>query len=187
VSPPEFGSTAHFGALATLSGNYTGGEIRVLGATDWSAAVWDNGTKTLSINGSADVSGGNVNMVSGTTLFVGDSATLGSGNFSGTFASNGTMAFGSSANQTLGGAISGAGSLTKSGVGTLTLTSPAGHTGGTTVNAGTLRLQANGGNGILPGTLTVNPGGTVETTGDGTGLGFKRAAPGHAQHQRRGR
>jgi fibronectin-binding autotransporter adhesin len=166
------GSTAHFLALATLTGSFTGGEIRVLGATDWSAAAWDNGTKTLSINGSSDVSGGNVNMVSGTTLSVGGSATLGGGNFSGTFASNGTLAFGSSANQTLGGAISGAGSLTKSGTGVLTITSPSVHNGGTTVNAGTLQLQANGGNGILPGTLTVNAGGTVETTGDGTGLGF---------------
>ena len=166
------GSTAHFLALATLAGNYTGGEIRVTDGTDWSAAAWDNGTKTLSINGSSDVSGGRVALVSGTTLSVGDSATLGGGNFTGTFANNGTMAFGTSANQTLGGAINGSGSLTKSGTGTLTLTAPAGYTGGTTVNAGTLRLEANGGNGILPGTLNVNPGGTVETTGDGTGLGF---------------
>ena len=166
------GSTAHFLALATLTGNYTGGEIRVTDGTDWSAAAWSNGTKTLAINGSSDVSGGRVTMVAGTTLSVGDSATLGGGNFTGTFANNGTMAFGSSANQTLGGAINGSGSLTKSGTGTLTLTAPAGYTGGTTVNEGTLRLQANDGNGILPGTLNVNPGGTVETTGDGTGLGF---------------
>ena len=62
--------------------------------------------------------------------------------------------------------------LTKIGAGTLELTANSSHTGGTTVNAGALRLAAYGGNGRVSGVLTVNSGATLETTGDGTGLGY---------------
>gem|GEM_PF-1756553 len=62
--------------------------------------------------------------------------------------------------------------LIKTGNGTLALTGTNTYAAGTTVNAGTLQLTANGGNCPIIGTLTVNPGGTVVTTGDGTGLGF---------------
>ena len=63
--------------------------------------------------------------------------------------------------------------LTKVGAGTLVLTAVNAHTGGTTVNAGTLSLAGNDGYGRLRGTLTINAGGTVVTTGDGTGLGYR--------------
>jgi len=62
--------------------------------------------------------------------------------------------------------------LTKVGNGTLVLTTDNTYTGGTTVNAGTLSVAGNGGWGRLRGTLTVNAGGTVTTTGDGTGFGY---------------
>ncbi len=61
--------------------------------------------------------------------------------------------------------------LTKTGPGTMTLTGTNTYTGGTTVNGGTLSLSSNGGNCAIKGVLTVNAGGTVVTTGDGTGLG----------------
>ena len=43
------GTTAHLTGTATLTGNATGPEIRVLEATDWSLATYDSGTKTLSL------------------------------------------------------------------------------------------------------------------------------------------
>ena len=67
----------------------------------------------------------------------------------------------------------GASRLTKTGVGKLTLTGFSLYTGGTTVNEGTLELQANGGWGNLRGSLAVNAGGAVVCTGDGTGFGWQ--------------
>ena len=67
---------------------------------------------------------------------------------------------------------SGSFSLTKVGAGTLRLTAVNTYSGGTTVNQGTLSLDSNGGTGRIQGALTVNAGGTVETSGDGTGLGW---------------
>ncbi|TWS93424.1 autotransporter domain-containing protein, partial [Reyranella sp. CPCC 100927] len=58
------------------------------------------------------------------------------------------------------GTITGAGSLIKSGASTWTFGGTASHTGGTTVNAGTLRV-----NGTVGGTVTVNTGGTLGGTG----------------------
>ena len=66
------------------------------------------------------------------------------------------------------------GALNKYGSGTLTLSGTNSYSGGTTVNAGTLQLEANGGNCPIRGILTVNRATTVVTTGDGTGLGFNR-------------
>jgi len=134
-------SQAHFTYGATLTGSYNPGEIRVIGGTDWSAATWDNGSKTLTVAGTSDVSGGNVTMVTDTTLSMMDDATLGGGNFSGTFANNGSLILGSSADQTLAGAISGSGSVT--------------------VNAGTLNLTKANDNLTTSGGLTINNGGTV--------------------------
>lgn len=62
--------------------------------------------------------------------------------------------------------------LTKVGAGTLVLTAVSDYAGGTTVNAGRLLLPNNGGFSRIRGALTVNAGATVETTGDGTGLGY---------------
>jgi autotransporter-associated beta strand protein len=66
----------------------------------------------------------------------------------------------------------GAGTLTKNGAGKLTLVWSE-HSGGTTVNAGTLEYVANSGYSLLRNGLTVNAGGTVSVLGDGTGLGWQ--------------
>ena len=65
--------------------------------------------------------------------------------------------------------------LVKTGAGTLRLTAANGFTGGTTVDAGKLQLEAYGGVGRIRGALSINTNGVVETTGDGTGLGWDEA------------
>ncbi len=66
----------------------------------------------------------------------------------------------------------GEGTLTKDGLGKLTLNWSE-HSGGTTVNAGTLEYAPGGGWSLLRNLLTVNAGGTVSILGDGTGLGWQ--------------
>jgi fibronectin-binding autotransporter adhesin len=75
----------------------------------------------------------------------------------------------------IAGVISGSGSLTKSGTGMLTLSGNHTYTGGTTVNAGILKLNdtyANAGYGVIMGTLTINQNGTVQLAGSPGALGW---------------
>ncbi len=62
--------------------------------------------------------------------------------------------------------------LVKDGSGTLTLNTISAHSGGTTVNGGTLAIASYNGNSGVKGTLVVNAGSTVTVAGDGTGLGY---------------
>ncbi len=62
--------------------------------------------------------------------------------------------------------------LNKTGAGTLKITKVSTYTGPTTVEEGTLSLDATGGSGRIRGSLTIGQNGVVETTGDGTGLGW---------------
>lgn len=66
----------------------------------------------------------------------------------------------------LGASAANAGSVVKNGAGTLTLSARNTFTGGTTVNAGTLNLNAGDGanSGAILGTLTVKSGATAVTT-----------------------
>jgi autotransporter-associated beta strand protein len=63
--------------------------------------------------------------------------------------------------------------LTKVGAGRLVLTQENTYTGGTIVDAGVLSVAGSAGRGRLRGALTVNAAGTVEVTGDGSGLGYQ--------------
>ena len=72
------------------------------------------------------------------------------------------------ASTTYSGAISGSGSLTKAGGGILTLSTAINtYSGGTIVNGGTLAFATvpSGGSGNIVGSLTINPGATVNESG----------------------
>jgi autotransporter-associated beta strand protein len=159
------GSTAHFNGPAVLTGNATTGTITIGGATDWSAAVFNSGTTTLSISGTSNVTGGGGAVRAGGTLAVTDSATLGGGSFAGRFANAGTLAFGSSVDQILSGAISGSGSLTKSGAGTLTLSAANSYGGGTSATAGILKAGNNSAFGASGAAISVGSGATLDING----------------------
>jgi len=160
------GSQAHFNVAPTLTGNATTGLVRVLGGTDWSAASWDNGSSTLSVAGSSNVSGGNITIRSGATLSVADSATLSSGNFTGSIVNSGSLVFGSSANQTIDATkLSGSSGsvVTKTGAGTLTLTNDSAIAAGTwNINSGSVSMVGyfSGANlNVAGGSLNINRNG----------------------------
>ena len=142
------GSQAHFNAPATLSGGFSGGEVRVLNAINWSAASYDNVSNTLSVSGSGNVTGGDVVLSAGTTLALSDDATLDGGSSTGLFVNGGTLSFGSSADQTLSGTIRGNGVLNKSGSGTLTLAGDNLYGGVTNIIGGTLLATSNSALGV---------------------------------------
>jgi autotransporter-associated beta strand protein len=107
---------------------------------------------------------GNLTIAAGTTVQLGNNDALGALP-SGTVTDNGALVFNRSDTAlAVGSVISGAGSVTNNGSGTVTLNVAQTYTGGTTVNAGTLKLGIGGGTGTLRGTLNINPGATVNLT-----------------------
>lgn len=70
-----------------------------------------------------------------------------------------------------GNIIAGGGSLTKDGGSTLSIASNQAYTGGTTINNGVVELTGGGGgSGVIRGTVTINPLGTLRlSVGDATG------------------
>jgi fibronectin-binding autotransporter adhesin len=138
-------STLHVGSGGITA---SGGDIQVkFSATDFAATVNLGGNFTATGNvtfSNANYAGASVNVVNLTGSRIFDIAT-------------GTTT-------TVAPDFGGTGSLTKSGNGTLTLnlSSTAAHGGGTTVSAGTLRV-----NGAVSGAVSVN-GATAVLTGTGT-------------------
>lgn len=117
------------------------------------------GVGTLTLVGDNTYTG--VSTISVGTLQIGNGGTTGS--ILGNVTNNATLVFNRGDAWTYNGVISGTGNLVKTGGGALTLSGFNTFTGGTTVNAGTLKLTAGGGIGTIRGALTINPGTTVES------------------------
>ena len=142
-------------AAQTLSGVISGG-----------GALVQNGPGTLTLTG-VNTYGGNTTVSAG-NLTIGGAGQLGSGAYSANIADNGTFTYNSTAAQTLSGVISGTGVLVKSAASTLTLSGANLYSGGTTISAGTLSVNAIADSGTSAignaGTLTLS-GGKLTYTG----------------------
>ena len=115
------------------------------------------GAGTLILTGSSTYTGGTT--ITGGTLQLGDGGPNGS--IVGNVTNNGTFAINRSDTFTFGGVISGSGAFQQNGTGTTVFTAANTYTGGTIINAGTLRLGPDGS--LAPtGALTVNTGGTFD-------------------------
>ncbi|MCW1925732.1 autotransporter-associated beta strand repeat-containing protein [Luteolibacter arcticus] len=143
------------------------------GAGTWNTAVvnWSDGlADVLWPNTNADIAIFGANNGAAGTIAVGTVTANGitfNAAGSGSYAlSGGTITFGgttptitANVDASIGSQLSGGAGLTKEGTGILTLSSATNnYTGGTTVNAGTLRITATA---ALQGATTVNPSGTL--------------------------
>ncbi|WP_277622886.1 autotransporter-associated beta strand repeat-containing protein, partial [Variovorax sp. B4] len=170
-------------------GFQTDADLTATGSISGTGSVTKTGAGTLTLAG-ANTYAGTTTLSAGTlragaanafnaasAVTLGGGATLDLNNFSQTIGSlagfgfvalgTGTLtAGGDNTSTTFSGVMSGNGGLIKIGTGTLTLDRDNTHTGGVTINAGTVRLD-NGfrGLGADTATATVNSGGTLDLGG----------------------
>ena len=150
------------GILALTGNNSYGGATMINGGLINFAAANNFGTGTITVNG------GGLQWATGNTADISARfAPLGANGA--TFDTNGN-------NVVLGSALTGPGSLTKQGAGTLSLAGPNSYSGGTTVNAGILRL-ASGASLAAGSALTLN-GGTFDLNGNNQAVGALSGAGG---------
>ena len=120
------------------------------------------GTGTLTLTGANTYTGGTV--ISGGTLQIGNGRAAGS--ILGDVTNNGVLAFNRSDAFTMAGAISGTGAVVQAGSGTLYLTGANTYSGGSSITAGTLRVDA--ASALGSGGLTVGAAGTFRASGSFT-------------------
>jgi fibronectin-binding autotransporter adhesin len=163
--------------LTTTDGGITvtgGGTLTLTATNTYTGQTQVQGATTLRLSGATSLRESTLNLTSGTVQFVNHT----SGTFGGLAGTQGfalandlgqayTLNVGRNhENTSFSGVLSGSGSLVKSGTGALTLTGNSTYTGGTTVNTGTLELGgADSNTGRIRGSLTINAGATVRTTG----------------------
>ena len=151
------GANTFTGGLTLNAGTVSLGNTGALNSTagfENTVTFGSGSTGTLSLNGNnATIAGLNTNATPGTTFVKNGSAS-----------NNATLTIGNStnANSTFAGTIqngsTGTLAINKAGTGTLTLTNANTYTGGTTLNAGTIKLS---GSGALAGGTVAIGGGTL--------------------------
>ncbi|MEQ1859283.1 MAG: autotransporter-associated beta strand repeat-containing protein [Chthoniobacteraceae bacterium] len=137
------------------------------------AALTKTTAGTVILSADNTYSGGTT--ISAGTLQIGNAGATGS--VVGNITNNAALVFDRTADLTYADVISGTGTVTQNGTNNLTLSAAQTHTGGTTVNAGTLTLSRpnNDGVGNIRGTLTINSGATARLTGNNV-LGYNGGA-----------
>ena len=147
------GGTLQFnGATSSVSGNFSnlatlaftqGANSSLSGNISGSGSLVQSGKEVLTLTGSNSYTGGTT--ISAGKLEIGNGGTTGS--IVGNVSNSGALEFDRSDTVVFGGAIRGTGSLDQLGNGTLVLTGSNSYTGGTTIDAGVLRI-GNGGSGL---------------------------------------
>jgi autotransporter-associated beta strand protein len=140
----------------TLKFNSTG-NITVLNSIGGSGAVQQLGTGTTTF--AADTFYAGLTTISAGTLQVGNGQFSGQIAGGGPITDNALLAFNRADDFTLSNVISGTGAVEQRGAGTITMNTAQTYSGGTRVNAGTVRVTVV--NAAGTGTLTANPGGAV--------------------------
>jgi fibronectin-binding autotransporter adhesin len=146
-------------------------------AGDVSVATALGGTRGLAKTGSGTLTLTGANSYTGPTRIVAGTLQVGSGSTTGTLGSgavtnNARLSFNRSNPLTVANLISGTGSVVQQGAGTLTLTAINTYTGGTVVEAGTLSLGNGAANGVIRGSLSIQPGARAIASAQGWSLGY---------------
>jgi len=129
-----------------------GGSATIDSTIAGAAGLTETGGGTLILTRNNNYTGGTT--ISAGTLQLGDGGTRGA--IQGDVLNGGVLAINRSNNLTYNGVVSGTGALTKAGAGRLTLSGDSTYAGGTTINAGTLRLGNNGTSGSIVGDVVDN-------------------------------
>ena len=109
------------------------------GVISGNGTLYQLGTGVATLTAANTYSGGTT--ISAGTLTIGGAGVLGGGNYSAAIANSGALVVNTSSNQTFSGVISGNGALYQNGSSVTTLSGSNTYTGGTTVAAGTLKLD----------------------------------------------
>ncbi|WP_443969467.1 autotransporter-associated beta strand repeat-containing protein [Sphingobium sp. CR28] len=147
----------NFGTLAFNRSD----SLTYAGSIVGTGALQQNGAGTTVLTGDNSYTGGTT--ISAGTLQLGNGGATGS--IIGDVVDNGLLIFNRSNDLAFNGLISGSGAVTQDGAGTTTLAGINSYAGGTTINAGILKVSSDTNLGAAAGTLTFN-GGTLQTTAD---------------------
>ena len=164
---PSGGTHSEFSGQIVDGSSLTG----LVGTAAASVALALNGAGTQTLSGANTYTGATT--ISAGTLQIGNGGTSGSLSTTSTITNNGTLVFHRSDNLAQGtafstAAISGTGAMVKLGAGTLTLNAANSYTGGTTLEAGMIILDAN--NALGSGALTMAGGTTLAATNGGRSI-----------------
>lgn len=175
------GAIALNGGTLKLAGHTLANPVATAGGTLGGTTFQIDGVisgTSLGIQASGIVKFNAVNTYTGATDIISGGLDLigasqfNSGDYSGAINNPALLRFNTTADQILRGSISGNGQLVKNLGSTLELFAQNSHTGGTTINGGTVKLSGGGGfSGTIRGTATLSGSGTSLwlNTGDATG------------------